>query len=87
MFYLQLFENICVFQISAETEEDQSKLSSLYPGKDTDIFYEWVKDGVQGAEGMPLNVQVIGLPWKEEMVLRVMQELQNRVKPNFKLEI
>jgi hypothetical protein len=66
---------------------DQSNLSSIYSGKDRDIFYKWLKEGVEGAEGMPLNVQVIGLPWKEELVLRVMEELQNRVKPNFKLQI
>ncbi len=62
-------------------------MSSLYPGKERDIFYKWLKEGVEGAEGMPLNVQVIGLPWKEELVLRVMEELQDQVKPNFKLQI
>jgi hypothetical protein len=63
-------------QITAETSEDQDDLELGYPGGETDIIYEWVKEGVAGAEGMPLNVQVIGLPWKEEVVLRVMQELQ-----------
>ena len=75
------------FQITAETAEDQADLESDYPGKETDIVYEWLKEGLQGAEGMPINVQVIGLPWKEEMVLRVMQELQSRATPDLKLQI
>jgi hypothetical protein len=32
-------------------------------------------------------VQVIGLPWKEEVVLRVMQELQEKAQPDLKLEV
>ena len=60
---------------------------SGYPGKETDMVYEWLKEGLAGAEGMPLNVQVIGLPWKEELVLRVMQELEAKAEPNLKLQI
>jgi Asp-tRNA(Asn)/Glu-tRNA(Gln) amidotransferase A subunit family amidase len=51
------------------------------------MVYEWLKEGLVGAEGMPLNVQVIGLPWKEELVLRVMQELEAKAQPNLKLQI
>jgi hypothetical protein len=29
-----------------------------YPGGETDRVYEWLREGVQGSEGMPLNVQV-----------------------------
>jgi Asp-tRNA(Asn)/Glu-tRNA(Gln) amidotransferase A subunit family amidase len=36
---------------------------------------------------MPLNVQVIGKPWCEEMVLRVMQELQDAVDPGFPVHL
>ena len=83
----KLLKNNNNFQITAETAEDQADLESNYPGKETDIVYEWLKEGLQGAEGMPINVQVIGLPWKEEMVLRVMQELQSRATPDLKLQI
>ena len=44
-----------------------------YPSND--ILYSIIKDGVKGAVGLPLNVQVIGKPWHEEMVLSVMKEL------------
>ena len=42
--------------------------------------YGWVKEGTKGAQGMPLNVQIIGRPWNEELVLRAMIELQGKVK-------
>ena len=42
-----------------------------------DLIYEWAKQGSTGALGMPLNVQVIGKPWQEEMVLAVMKELDS----------
>lgn len=38
--------------------------------------YGWAKEGTQGAVGMPLNVQLIGRPWDEELVLRSMMELE-----------
>ena len=47
-----------------------------------DILYNLIKSGTEGAVGLPLNVQVIGKPWHEEMVLGVMKELEtaNRVQ-------
>jgi fatty acid amide hydrolase len=51
-----------------------------YPGFETDSCYGWIKESTKGAEGMPLNVQVVGLPWNEEIVLRVMKELEIAAK-------
>ncbi len=45
-------------QVSFETEEDQEKLRCSYPGRERDLMYGWVKEGTEGAKGMPLNVQV-----------------------------
>ena len=47
-----------------------------------DILYNLIKSGAKGAVGLPLNVQVIGKAWQEEMVLGVMKELEtaNRVQ-------
>ena len=42
----------------------------------TDILYDLIRSGTKGAIGLPLNVQVIGKPWHEEMVLHVMKELE-----------
>jgi Asp-tRNA(Asn)/Glu-tRNA(Gln) amidotransferase A subunit family amidase len=41
-----------------------------------DILYKLIKSGTKGAIGLPLNVQVIGKPWHEEGVLRIMKELE-----------
>ena len=35
---------------------------------------------MKGSEGLPVNVQVAALPWQEEMVLRVMKEIENGVR-------
>ena len=61
-------------------EEDQLRLESEYPGRESDLVYGWLKEGTRGAEGMPLNVQVVGRPWTEELVLRVMRELEDEMK-------
>ncbi len=65
--------------MSEENAGDQLALKN-YPGRERDLVYGWVKDGTRGAVGMPLNVQVIGRPWNEEMVARVMKEIHESVK-------
>ena len=42
-----------------------------------DVLYNIIKNGTKGAIGLPLNVQVIGKPWHEELVLSVMKEFEN----------
>ena len=41
----------------------------------------------QGSQGLPLNVQVIGRPWREDQVLSVMQAVEDgsRSRPGFPL--
>ena len=68
-----------MFQISNENDADQEALKN-YPGKEKDLLHGWVKEGTKGAQGMSLNVQVIGRPWTEELVLRVMKELEENTK-------
>ena len=51
----------------------------FYPSdadKKKDLVYKWVKESTFGANGMPLNVQIIGRPWHEEEVLVAMKQLQ-----------
>lgn len=50
-------------------------------------MYNWIKDGTKDGQGMALNVQIVGKPWNEEMVLRVMKELQAGVKPNMPVHL
>lgn len=35
---------------------------------------------MRGSEGLPVNVQVAALPWQEELVLRIMKEIQTDLK-------
>ena len=51
-----------------------------YPGFETDYTFGWIKESTKGGLGLPLSVQVVGLPWNEELVLRVMKELENAAK-------
>ena len=62
-----------------ENENDQRVLEQSYAKDQTDPLFKWIRDGTRGAQGMSLNVQVIGKPWCEEMVLRVMKEIEDSV--------
>ncbi|CAD8180408.1 unnamed protein product [Paramecium pentaurelia] len=52
--------------------------------KTIDIVYILMNRNMQNAEGLPVNVQVISYPHQEEMVLRVMKEIEGVVKFNEK---
>ena len=58
----------CV-KVGHESEEDQKALKS-YAGD------PMIKEGTEGALGMPLNVQVVGRPWREELLLRLLKEIE-----------
>ena len=45
-----------------------------------DILYKIIRNGTKGAVRLPLNVQVDGKPWHEEMILHVMSELVTAAK-------
>ena len=35
---------------------------------------------MQGIEGLPINVQVVTLPWQEELCLRIMKDIETGIK-------
>ena len=37
---------------------------------------------VTGAEGLPVAVQCVALPWQDELCLRLMKEVERLVKEN-----
>jgi hypothetical protein len=39
-----------------------------------DMVYRWIREGSIGALGMPLNVQIIGRPWCQEVVIEAMNQ-------------
>ncbi|XP_046653551.1 fatty acid amide hydrolase 1-like isoform X1 [Daphnia pulicaria] len=62
-----------ILPIDKENVEDQAKLEVEY--KYVDAVCYLVKATTKGATGMPLAIQMIGLPYQEEMVLRGMEVL------------
>lgn len=58
--------------------EDERMLAHY---KSTDLISRTVKEGAQGSVGLPVGVQVVGLPYREEICLRVMKELEAALKP------
>ncbi|CAD8085395.1 unnamed protein product [Paramecium sonneborni] len=49
-----------------------------------DLVYIMMNQNMQNAQGLPVNVQIISYPKHEEMVLRVMKEIEGVVKFNEK---
>ncbi|XP_066986117.1 fatty acid amide hydrolase 1-like [Macrobrachium rosenbergii] len=66
-----------VVPVTRENEEDQVKLQH-YPTND--LMFQLVKEATTGAVGMPIGVQIVGLPWQEEMVCRGMMEVERALK-------
>ncbi len=64
--------------MTKENNDDQRLLEDYGKGQ-REVMLKWIKEGTRGAQGMPLNVQVIGRPWCEELVVRVMKELEDAV--------
>ena len=51
-----------------------------YPKPSEDILFKLIREGASAnTVGLPLNVQVVGRPWQEELVLHVMKLLQDNV--------
>ncbi|XP_042213324.1 fatty acid amide hydrolase 1-like [Homarus americanus] len=74
--------NLCNFPagvvpVTHETEEDQEKLED-YPT--TDLMFQLVKEATRDATGLPIGVQVVALPWQEELLCRAMRDLQDQLK-------
>ena len=62
-------------KVNEENEFDRRSLDG-YP--EEDALYRCVKEGTRGALGMPLNVQVVARPWQEELVMRILMELEEK---------
>jgi len=66
--------------VDVVTQTDQDDMQS-YPGYRQDVLCGLIKDGgSSGTVGLPLNVQVVGRPWQEELVLHVMETLEELAK-------
>ena len=68
------------FQVTEENQKDQENLKSYPENGKRDLVYYQARQGSYGALGLPLNVQVIGKPWQEEIVIEAMSQLQTALK-------
>ncbi|XP_075895434.1 fatty-acid amide hydrolase 1 isoform X1 [Nelusetta ayraudi] len=69
--------------VSTVTAEDEEKLRS-YTGNYHDRFDQLFKEAVSGAEGLPVAVQCVALPWQDELCLRFMKEVEKVVRQSKK---
>ncbi|CAG0893200.1 unnamed protein product [Darwinula stevensoni] len=67
-----------VVPVTKEMEADQEALKD-YPT--TDSVYRLVLEAMKGALGCPIGVQVAALPWKDEVALRVMSDIETHLSP------
>ena len=63
-----------IVPVTSVTGQDQAQLEESYP-RDTSLT-RLVRQTLRGSVGMPLCVQIVGLPWQEELVLHGMQQLE-----------
>ncbi|XP_029888418.1 vitamin D3 hydroxylase-associated protein-like [Aquila chrysaetos chrysaetos] len=64
-----------VVPVSTVTEADEEELK-LYQGYCDDPWDRTLKQAVAGAVGLPVAVQCVALPWREELCLRFMKEVE-----------
>ena len=48
-----------------------------YDDSVNDMITKNIKNDIKGSKGMPITVQVVGLPWEEETVLGVMKAIDD----------
>ncbi|XP_061488854.1 fatty-acid amide hydrolase 1-like isoform X2 [Rhineura floridana] len=61
-----------VTSVTKEDEEDQKSLRGHY----NDMWDKVFVKAVEGAVGLPVAVQCVALPWKDELCLRFMKEVE-----------
>ncbi|KAK5616254.1 hypothetical protein CRENBAI_015162 [Crenichthys baileyi] len=65
-----------VSTVTAQDEEELKHFRGIYQ----DSWDKLHKQAVTGAEGLPLAVQCVALPWRDELCLRFMKEVEQLVK-------
>lgn len=63
--------------VTTVTSEDTEKLKD-YPSKR--VYEKFIKQFCLGSEGLPVNIQCVALPFQEELVLRLMKEIEQGAK-------
>ncbi|KAM9762389.1 vitamin D3 hydroxylase-associated protein-like [Menidia menidia] len=68
-----------VVPVSTVTAEDEAELED-YRGVYGDMWDKLFKEAVRGGRGLPLAVQCVSLPWRDELCLRLMREVEQLVR-------
>uniref|UniRef100_A0A158QQK6 fatty acid amide hydrolase n=1 Tax=Haemonchus placei TaxID=6290 RepID=A0A158QQK6_HAEPC len=63
-----------VVNVTKVNKDDEQKLRNDYPA--TDSWYRTAKDACKDSIGYPVNVQVAAPPYREEIVLRLLRDIE-----------
>jgi len=66
--------------LSRVTASDEAAMEGYPMHNDMTPNYKRVKKAMKGIVGLPINVQVVTLPWQEELCLRIMRDVDTGVK-------
>jgi Asp-tRNA(Asn)/Glu-tRNA(Gln) amidotransferase A subunit family amidase len=64
--------------IAPVTKYSESDVESMHSFPSDDLAYKMMKGYCEGAEGLPLAVQVVGKPYLDEQVLKILAEFQDK---------
>ncbi|XP_042675106.1 fatty-acid amide hydrolase 1-like isoform X1 [Centrocercus urophasianus] len=78
MLYNSLDFPVGVVPVTLATDEDEKELKN-YQGYFRDWWDRGLATAFSSAEGMPVAVQCVALPWQEELCLRFMKEVETLV--------
>uniref|UniRef100_A0A915ADD7 fatty acid amide hydrolase n=2 Tax=Parascaris univalens TaxID=6257 RepID=A0A915ADD7_PARUN len=65
---------VCVSKV---TEEDERMLRE-YP--EDDLWYKMAKEATKGSVGLPVGIQIAAPPYREETVLRILQDIEKSIE-------
>lgn len=69
-----------VVNVTKVNKSDEQKLIDEYP--ETDSWYKIAKEACMDTVGYPVNVQVAAPPYREELVLRLLKDIEKRASKN-----
>ena len=66
--------------VTTVREAEQAYRGGTFPGQDADRFFDSLcvlaNQATAGSAGLPVSVQVVGLPWRDEATLGAMREVE-----------
>ncbi|XP_018016829.1 vitamin D3 hydroxylase-associated protein [Hyalella azteca] len=71
---------VATVPVCRQTQDDETNIDKY---EATDYIHELLKESGAGAEGLPLSVQIVALPYSEELLCRAVGEITEHL--NFKL--